>query len=30
MKGRGEVGREETAPKGEGGDSEYYEYNEQQ
>ena len=28
MKGKGKVGREETAPKEEGGDLEYYEYNE--
>ena len=29
MKGRGEAGREETTPKGERGDSKYYENNEQ-
>ena len=28
MKGIGEIGREETTPKGEGGDSKYKEYNE--
>ena len=29
MKGRGEAGREETTPEGEGGDSKYNEYTEQ-